>query len=115
MSLTYTGLELAKEKASRERCILFYQQYETVDYNISYDDFTFYDFVSKEDFLNELKNFIDLKSDKFDSEVELWEIDDSLIYLKVDSWKNLYVVSFDDNINKVDFSKFENDIEEMIK
>ena len=31
MSRTYTGLELAKEKASKEYCILFYQQYETVD------------------------------------------------------------------------------------
>ncbi len=111
MSITYTPLELAKEKALEERSILFYQKYESTDYKISYGDSVFYNFVSKEDFLEELKCFIESKSDTSNLCAELWKIDDELIYLKVDVWKNLYVVSCDD---KVKLFEFEKDVEELI-
>lgn len=65
MSLSYSALELATNKAMDEKTIFFYQEYESSwNYELSYDNFTFYDFVSEEDFLNELEDFVKSKSEQ---------------------------------------------------
>lgn len=111
---SYSALELAIEKASNEKCLLFYQEYEDYYGAISYDDFIFYDFVSKDDFLNEFGFFVSRKSDnRSRPDFELHDcVTKDEIYAKLDTWKNIYVKNFDEN---VDLSLYEEDIMKLYK
>lgn len=105
---SYTALELAIIKATAKKCLLFYQEYEDHYGNVSYDDFTFYSFVSKEDFLDKFKFFCKKKSDDGTlRELEFCDCKKDEMYMKLDVWKNIYIKNYDGN---VDLSTYEDDI-----
>lgn len=98
---SYSALELATTKALSEKCIIFYQEYEDHLGNTLYDNFVFYDFVDKDDFIENFYDFCYWKSDERPHiNFELQEyISKSEIYGKLDIWKNIYVKSFCDNVD----------------
>lgn len=98
--VSYNGLELATLKAEQENAVIFYQEYNSYFGKISYDDFVFYDFISYEDLSKEIYDFCENKSDISENlEFDLQDISNDHIHAYVNGWKNIYVKSFNKDIN----------------
>lgn len=109
MSITYTALELAIEKAEKNKSILFFHDYgNNYDVESSYDYFVFHKFSTIETFCEELYDYCKDKSgnNAIDYEFPDHFANDHFV-IKLDVWKNIYVTNFPKN---VDISLYEKQI-----